>query len=71
MARDYYPLLSRAIANLEPNAAEARQEVYDHARKVLRDQVRDVELGLSESGRADELLALEQAIRKVELEALG
>jgi hypothetical protein len=35
----------------------------------LRNQVRDVELGLSESEQADELLALEQAIRKVELEA--
>jgi hypothetical protein len=69
MARDYCSLIARAIANLEPNAAEARQKVYDHARKVLRNQVRDVELGLSESEQADELLALEQAIRKVELEA--
>ena len=71
MARDYYPLIARAIASLEPNTAEARQEVYDHARRVLREQVRDVEPSLSESERADELLALEQAIRQVELEAAG
>ena len=71
MARDYYPLIARAIASFEPNAAEARQEVYDHARKALREQVRDVEPGLSESERADELIALEQAIRKAELEAAG
>jgi hypothetical protein len=71
MARDYYPPVARAIANLEPNTAEARQEVYEHARRVLREQVRDVEPGLSETERADELLALEQAIRKVELEAEG
>ena len=69
MARDYYPLIDRAIASLEPNTFEARQEVYDHARRVLREQVRGVEPGLSELERADELLALEQAIRKVELEA--
>jgi hypothetical protein len=60
MARDYYPLLARAIASLEQNTADARQVVYDHARRVLREQE-----------RMDEMLALEEAIDKVELEAAG
>jgi len=38
---------------------------------VLREQVRDFKPSLSASERMDELLALEQAIRKVELEAAG
>jgi hypothetical protein len=45
--------------------------VYAHARRVLREQVRDFRPALSASERMDELLALEQAIRKVELEAAG
>jgi hypothetical protein len=45
--------------------------VYEHARKVLREQVRDFKPALSASERMDELLALEQAIRKVEFDAAG
>ncbi len=71
MARDYYPLMARAIASLEQNTAEARQAVYEHARRVLREQVRDFEPALPASQRMDEMLALEDAIRKVELEAAG
>jgi hypothetical protein len=67
MARDYYPLLARAIAQLEQNTADARQAVYDHARRVLREQVRDFEPPLAATERMDEMLALENAIRKVEL----
>jgi hypothetical protein len=71
MARDYYPLIARAVAGLEQNTTEARQRVYERARRVLREQVRDFKPSLSASERMDELLALEQAIRKVELEAAG
>jgi hypothetical protein len=71
MARDYYPLVARAVASLEQSTPEARQGVYEHARKVLREQVRDFKPALSASERMDELLALEQAIRKVEFDAAG
>jgi hypothetical protein len=67
MARDYYPLLARAVASLEQNTADARQVVYDHARGVLRELVRDQKPALPPSERTDEMLALEDAIRKVEL----
>jgi hypothetical protein len=71
MARDYYPLIARTIASLEQSTAEARQAVYEHARKVLREQVRDHQPPLSPSERMDEMLALEEAIRKLESEAAG
>jgi len=69
MARDYYPLIARAVAGLEQNTAETRQVLYDHARKVLGEQLRDLEPRLSMSARADEFIALDEAIRKVESEA--
>jgi len=71
VTRDYYPLLARAIASLEQNTADARQAVYDHARRVLREQVRDLKPALFVSERMDEMLALEEAIRKVESEVAG
>jgi hypothetical protein len=71
MPRDYYPLLARAIASLEQNTTAARQTVYDHARRVLREQVRDLKPALSIQERIDEMLALERAIDKAESEAAG
>ena len=66
MARDYYPLIARAVAGLEHNAADARQIVYEHARRMLRELVGDHQPALLASERIDEMLALEEAIRKVE-----
>src|SRR5260370_879402 len=69
MARDYYPLLARAIAGLEEKTAEARRTIYDHARAVLVRHMRDLDTGLSTG--FGELRALEEAILKLELEAAG
>ena len=69
MARDYYPLLARAIAGLEEKTVEARRTVYDHARAALVGYMRDLEAGLSTG--FGELRALEEAILKVESEAAG
>src|SRR5229473_3092877 len=69
MARDYYPVLARAIAGLEEKAVEARRTVYDHARAVLVRHMRDLNAGLSTG--FGELRALEEAILKVESEAAG
>ena len=69
MAHNYYPLLARAVAGLEENTAEARLTIYERARSVLRAHVRDHQPSLPASERMDEMLALEQAIRKVETEA--
>src|SRR5215471_15935891 len=69
MPRDYYPVLARAIAGLEENTAELRQTIYDHARAVLVWHMRDLDAGLSVG--LGELDALEEAILKVESEAVG
>lgn len=67
---DYYPLIARAIAGLDASAGlEQRHALYVRAREALLAQLRGVQPALSESEITRERLALEDAIRKVELEA--
>jgi hypothetical protein len=67
---DYYPLMSRAIAALDKRSKEARRVLYDRARATLADQLRKVEPPLSETDLEHERLALEDAIGKVEADAI-
>src|SRR5512143_877305 len=67
---DYYPLIARAIAALDPNApGESRRALYERARTALIAQLRSVDPPLSESEITRERLSLEEAVRKVESEA--
>src|SRR5882757_7918000 len=67
---DYYPLIARAIAGLDPNApGESRRALYERARGALIQQLRGVQPPLSESEITRERLSLEEAVRKVESEA--
>src|SRR4051812_46512151 len=67
---DYYPLIARAIAGLDPSApGESRRALYERARSALIAQLRGVDPPLSESEITRERLALEEAVRKVESEA--
>jgi hypothetical protein len=67
---DYYPLIARAIAGLDPNApGESRRALYERARAALIAQLRSVDPPLSESEITRERLSLEEAVRKVESEA--
>src|ERR1700747_2004285 len=67
---DYYPLIARAIAGLDPNApGESRRALYERARAALIQQLRSVDPPLSESEITRERLSLEEAVRKVESEA--
>jgi hypothetical protein len=67
---DYYPLIARAIAGLDPSApGEQRRALYERARSALIAQLRSVEPPLSESEITRERLSLEEAVRKVESEA--
>ena len=67
---DYYPLIARAIAGLDPSApGESRRALYERARAALIQQLRSVDPPLSESEITRERLSLEEAVRKVELEA--
>lgn len=67
---DYYPLIARAIAGLDPSApGESRRALYERARSALIAQLRSVEPPLTESEITRERLSLEEAVRKVESEA--
>src|ERR1044072_8451793 len=66
---DYYPLIARAIAGLDPNApGESRRALYERARTALIAQLRSVQPPLSESEINSERLSLEAAARRVESE---
>jgi hypothetical protein len=67
---DYYPLIARAIAGLDPSApGESRRALYERARAALIQQLRSVQPPLSESEITRERLSLEEAVRRVESEA--
>jgi lipoprotein-anchoring transpeptidase ErfK/SrfK len=62
MARDYYAVLIRATAALDPNTGEARRAIYDRARVAIMDaQLPPAEI-------RDERTALEAAIERIEIE---
>jgi len=63
---DYYPVLSRAIAGLPANTAEARRAVYERARQAIVKQLRSYDPPLSESEITKERLGLEEAVRRIE-----
>ena len=68
---DYYPLIARAIAALDPGApGEARRALYERARTALIAQLRGVQPALSEAEITRERLALEDAVRRVEADAV-
>jgi len=66
---DYYPLIARAVAGLDPHApSESRRALYERARTALISQLRSVQPALSEADITRERLALEDAVRRVEAE---
>src|ERR1700676_244891 len=67
---DYYPLIARAIAGLDPSApGESRRALYERARAALIAQLRSVQPPLSESEITGARRSLKEAVRKVEPEA--
>jgi hypothetical protein len=65
---DYYSLIARAVEGLDTSTGEARWAVYERARKAV-EQLRSNQPALLEADITKERLALEEAIRKVEVEA--
>jgi hypothetical protein len=64
----YDRLIARAVSGLHRSTPEARQAVYEQARKALVAHLRFNQPALSNVYIAKERLALEEAIRKVETE---
>jgi len=67
---DYYPLIARAVGGLDSNTGENRRALYERARSALVNQLRGVDPPLDEDEITRERLALEEAIRRVETEAV-
>ena len=65
---DYYPLMSEAIA--DKKTGETRRVFYERARLILADKLRKADPPLSEAIIEEERLALENAISKVEADAI-
>jgi hypothetical protein len=68
---DYHPALARAVSRLPDNSTRARQELYEHARTILVEQLRRQDPQKSEQEIERERAALEMAVRKVEAESLS
>jgi hypothetical protein len=62
---NYYRLVARAVNGLE-SSAEARQVIYERARKALIAHLRFNQPALSKAAIVKERLALEDAIREIE-----
>ena len=63
---DFYPLLVRAVSKLSTDRPQARQELYDHARKFLITKLSGLEPRASAPEIMREQIALEAAIGRVE-----
>ena len=66
---NYHRLIVRAVNGLDRSTAEARQAVYERARKAAVARLSFNQPALSKEDIAKECLALEEAIRKVEADA--
>ena len=64
----YYALIAHAVERLDRNVDETRRAVYERARKAVA-QLRSNQPALLDADITKERLALEEAIRKVEVEA--
>jgi hypothetical protein len=68
---DYCALISDGIAALDIKTSDARREYYNRARAILADHFRKADPPLSDTFIENERLALEDAIGKVEADAMG
>jgi hypothetical protein len=65
---DYYTLLQRAIAGLPENTPESREAIYERARAVLVQQLRNIQPPLADAEIDREYAALDAVIARIEAE---
>jgi hypothetical protein len=68
---DYYPLLSKAVAGLEPGTPEARQSIYDRARLALTRQMASMDPPVAQAVIDREIAALDTVVQRIEREVAG
>jgi hypothetical protein len=67
---DYYSIIAKAVEALDPNSGEARRRIYERARGALSGETRSAGLPLNKSDILSAQMSLEEAIARVEIEAL-
>jgi hypothetical protein len=67
---DYYSIIAKAVGALDPNTGEARRRIYERARGALSGETRSAGLPLNKSDILSAQMSLEEAIARVETEAL-
>jgi hypothetical protein len=67
---DYYSVITRAVSNLPSQTVEDRWAVYDDACTALQEKLLTLDPPISKDKLANEQLALEAAIRRVEEDLL-
>ncbi len=65
---DYYSLISRAVARLSEGTKESRADLYERARAAQLNELRNRNPPMGNSELERELLALENAIRTIEID---
>lgn len=68
MVTDYYSILSRAVASLEPNTAPARAAIFERARHMLLDQIRSNPRRWSDAEIEAEIARFDAATDRIELD---
>ncbi len=66
MLTDYYSILSRAVASLEPNTAPARAVIFERARHMLLDQIRSNPQRWSDAQIEAEIARFDAATDRIE-----
>lgn len=69
-AVDYYAIISKTVSGLALNNVETRSEVYDRARAVVEQRLKDASPAMSSHMVAVERIAFDRAIKKIEAEQL-
>ncbi|MGL4241359.1 MAG: hypothetical protein ACRCTI_09650, partial [Beijerinckiaceae bacterium] len=65
---DYYPLIAKAVSALQPNTADARQNIYERARTALTRQLASIDPPPAGEIVDREIGALEAVIKRIEAE---
>jgi hypothetical protein len=66
---DYYPVIARAVSGLTADSPQARQQLYERARKIVDAELHSRNPPIPAPEMLRQHFALENAIRKVEAES--